>query len=180
MFIWRGWQTTSHLGIPTPSFFKNLIHFFKVLFYIGVQLTYNVVLVSVRMKWSESVSRSACPTLCDPVDCSPPGSSDHGILQATILEWVALPPSRGSPWPRDPSHLGLLHCRQFLYHLSHQGMAWMAIKKWGYFFPSISMVLNFLHYNHLGAFKTLLCLGHSPYKLNESLGGRVKVSLIFM
>ena len=33
----------------------------------------------------------ACPTLCDPVDCSPPGSSVHGILQARILEWVAIP-----------------------------------------------------------------------------------------
>ena len=31
-----------------------------------------------------------CPTLCDPVDCSPPGSSIHGILQARILEWVAI------------------------------------------------------------------------------------------
>ena len=32
----------------------------------------------------------SCPTLCDPVDCSPPGSSVHGILQARILEWVAI------------------------------------------------------------------------------------------
>ena len=31
-----------------------------------------------------------CPTLCDPMDCSPPGSSVHGILQARILEWVAI------------------------------------------------------------------------------------------
>ena len=37
-----------------------------------------------------------CLTLCDPMDCSPPGSSVHGILQARILEWVAIPFSRGS------------------------------------------------------------------------------------
>ena len=37
-----------------------------------------------------------CPTLGDPVDCSPPGSSVHGILQARILEWVAISSSRGS------------------------------------------------------------------------------------
>ena len=37
-----------------------------------------------------------CLTLCDPMDCSPPGSSVHGILQARILEWVAMPSSRGS------------------------------------------------------------------------------------
>ena len=38
-------------------------------------------------------------TLCDPVDCSPPGSSLHGIFQAKILEWVAISSSRGSPDP---------------------------------------------------------------------------------
>ena len=37
-----------------------------------------------------------CPTLCDPTDCSPPGSSVHRILQARILEWIAIPFSRGS------------------------------------------------------------------------------------
>ena len=42
-----------------------------------------------------------CLTLCDSVDCSPPGSSVRGILQVRILEWVAMPSSRGSPWPRD-------------------------------------------------------------------------------
>ena len=42
-----------------------------------------------------------CPTLCDALNCSPPGSSVHGILQARILEWVAIPFSRGSSWPRD-------------------------------------------------------------------------------
>ena len=40
-----------------------------------------------------------CPTLCDPMDCSPPGSSVRGILQATILKWVAMPSSRGSSDP---------------------------------------------------------------------------------
>ena len=47
------------------------------------------------------LSRFSCATLCDPVDCSPPGSSVHGILQAGILEWVAMPSSRGSSQPRD-------------------------------------------------------------------------------
>ena len=43
----------------------------------------------------------SCPTLCNPMDCSPPGSSVHGILQARILEWIAIPFSRGSSRPRD-------------------------------------------------------------------------------
>ena len=43
----------------------------------------------------------SCPTLCDPMDCSPSGSSVHGILQARILEWEAIPFSRGCSGPRD-------------------------------------------------------------------------------
>ena len=43
----------------------------------------------------------SCSTLCDSMDCSPWGSSVHGILQARIMEWVAISFSRGSPWPRD-------------------------------------------------------------------------------
>ena len=43
----------------------------------------------------------SCLTLCDPMDCSPPGSSVHGISQARILEWVTFPFSRGSSQPRD-------------------------------------------------------------------------------
>ena len=50
--------------------------------------------------------------------CSPPSSSVHGILQGRILEWVVIPFSRGSSWPRDWNP-GLLHCRQIVYLLSH-------------------------------------------------------------
>ena len=47
----------------------------------------------------------SCPTLCCPMDCSPPGSSVHGILQARIVEWVAIPFSRGSSLPRDQTRV---------------------------------------------------------------------------
>ena len=50
---------------------------------------------------SESEVAQSCLTLCDSMDCSPPGSSVHGILQARILEWVAISFSRGSSRPRD-------------------------------------------------------------------------------
>ena len=49
-----------------------------------------------------------CPTLCDPMDHGPPGSSVHGILQARILEWVAMPSSRGSSQPRDQTQVSHL------------------------------------------------------------------------
>ena len=59
-------------------------------------------------------------TLCGPMNCSLPGSSVHSILQARILEWVAISYSRGSSQPRDRTW-GLLGCMQILGYLSHQG-----------------------------------------------------------
>ena len=47
----------------------------------------------------------SCPTLCDPMARSPPGSSVHGILQANVLEWVAISSSRGSSQPRDQTQV---------------------------------------------------------------------------
>ena len=67
-------------------------------------------------KESESEVTQLGPTLYDPMDCSLPGSSIHGIFQAGVLEWVAMSLSRGSS---QGSKLGLQHCRQMLYHLSH-------------------------------------------------------------
>ena len=64
------------------------------------------------------VARS-CPTLCDPTDCSPPVSSVHGIFEARILEWIAIPFSRGI-FLTQGSNPGLLHCRRTLYHLSYR------------------------------------------------------------
>ena len=60
----------------------------------------------------------SCPTLCDLMDCSQPGSSDYGILQARTLEWVSMPSSRGSAQPCDQIHIYYVHCsgRQVLYH----------------------------------------------------------------
>ena len=69
--------------------------------------------------WGEVSVRQPCPTLCDPMDGSPPGSSVHGILQARTLEWVATP-FIGSSRPRDRTQASCL-CRQILYCVSHQG-----------------------------------------------------------
>ena len=52
---------------------------------------------------SESDIAQSCPTLCNPMDCSLPGSSIHGIFQARVLEWAAISFSRGSSRPRDRS-----------------------------------------------------------------------------
>ena len=61
------------------------------------------------VKWSAQ----SCLTLCEPMDCSPPGSSIHGILQARILEWVAISFSRGSLQPRDQTQVSHIAGRRF-------------------------------------------------------------------
>ena len=53
-----------------------------------------------RQKGRKELVAQSYPALCDPMDCSLPGSSVHGILQARILEWVAIPFSKGSSLPR--------------------------------------------------------------------------------
>ena len=62
-----------------------------------------------------------CPTLCNPMDYSPSGSSVHGILQARILEWVAMPSPRRSARPRGRTCVSYISCdgRQVLYHWRH-------------------------------------------------------------
>ena len=68
-------------------------------------------------------SLQSCPNLCNPQDCSPPGSSVHGTSQARIMEWVAISFSRGSSRPRDPTNVSCVSYigRQILYPLNHLG-----------------------------------------------------------
>ena len=68
------------------------------------------------------LSPQSCPTLSDPMDCSPPGSSVHGIRQARILEWVAIP-FRGPSQPRHRPCMSYISCigRWVLYHSCHLG-----------------------------------------------------------
>ena len=72
--------------------------------------------VNKRFLWNESAMltccsiQKSCPTFCNPMDCSPPGSSVQGIFQARVLEWVAISSSKWSSWPRDPTHVSCITC----------------------------------------------------------------------
>ena len=94
--------------LPNLGWNPGLLHCRRILYPLSHQ------------KERKKVVAQSCLTLCDPMDCSPPGSFIHGILQARILEWVAisLPQEIFLTQGLNP---GLLHCRQTLYHLSHQG-----------------------------------------------------------
>ena len=71
----------------------------RKLFEITYKFSFNMY-ESITGKVKESEVSPQCPTLCDPMDCSLPGSSVYGIFQARVLEWVAIFFSRGSSWPR--------------------------------------------------------------------------------
>ena len=79
----------------------------------GLQAWEDEIMKAYLSLKSESEVAQSCPTLCDPVDCSLPGFSVHGILQARILEWVIISFSRGI-FPTQGSNPGLPHWRQTL------------------------------------------------------------------
>ena len=66
-----------------------------ILYSSGLFIQTNVKVLAIQL----------CLTLCDSTDCSPPGSSVHGTLQARIQEWIAIPFSRGSSLPRDQTQV---------------------------------------------------------------------------
>ena len=79
-------------------------------------------ILSTSSSWLPSCvdaqSLQSSPTLYNPMDCSPPGSSVHGIPQARILEWGTMPSSRGSSPPRDQTRVSYVSCtgRCVFYH----------------------------------------------------------------
>ena len=87
-------------------------------------LTYSVkVTLCVCMIVTQS-----CPTLWDPVHCSPPGSSVHRILQARILQWIAIPFSRVSSWPRDRTRISHIEGRFFTIWATRRTWKWLIMK----------------------------------------------------
>ena len=116
--------------------FQLLIPLFITLyFFLSVRDTIYVSAKSLQL----------CPTLCDPMECSLPGFSVHGIFQARILEWAATSSSRGSSWPRDRA---LVSCvsfigRRVLYHHAHTYKFRLSIQV---FLAFCDFSLSFLHF----------------------------------
>ena len=85
-------KVLEHYLVSTEVYFsmEPLLGYFAY-FYFKKYLDFRVCMLVAQ----------SCLTLCNPMNCSPPGSSVHGILQARILEWFAISFSRVSSWPRD-------------------------------------------------------------------------------
>ena len=100
-------------GPPTPS--KSYVRSQQPVSQNVTLFRARVFTEVIKLKWchwkvKESFAQLS-PTLGDPMDCSPPSFSVHGILQARILEWVAMPSSRGPSWPRDQIHIFFIASR---------------------------------------------------------------------
>ena len=112
---WDNTQTACPLGCLTwcPLVLKRERAF--LCFLQGRLAKFKCIIYSSKYKqirtlsWCVGASLLLCQTLCESMDCSPPGSSVLGILQARILEWVAMPSSRGSFWPWDRTYVVLYH-----------------------------------------------------------------------
>ena len=108
----------------------------------------------------------SCPILCDPMDCNPPGSSVHGILQARILEWVAMTFSRGSSWFRDWTRVSHIAGRFFTIWVT--GDASRVWEKWvkclGRLCPWLVFILSVSLYDasNYPLTKNLLSASHHP------------------
>ena len=117
----------STVVMPTPCWWrrKSMLRLAVIVFSPTVissrslnlvcQVTCVCVCVCARVCVRICAPAQPCPTLCDPMDCSPPGSSVHGIFQSRILEWVAISFSKGSSPPRDGIHISCIG-RWILYH----------------------------------------------------------------
>ena len=106
------YKEISHIGhIPETSFYINYL-FKYLIFKCSHILKYKGLgLIWICGRWVYVLVTQSCPTLCDPMDYSLPGSSVHGIFKARILEWVAISFSRGSSQSRDRTHVSCIACR---------------------------------------------------------------------
>ena len=114
-----------------------------------------------------------CLSLCNPTDCSPPGSPVHGIFQARILEQVSIPYSRVSSRPRDHTCVSCISCigRQILHHLSHLGSP-SRLPDWVYCYvplaPPIcgwSFLISFQYLDTLGEYSSGILQNVPPFGL---------------
>ena len=106
--------------------------------------------VSCSGRWwkIKVLAAQSCPILCDPMDCSPSGSSVQGILQARILKWVAIPFSRGSSWSADWTWVSCIAGRFFTVWATREATAVsFVIYSWCLFFFHAFLCLCAVLYN---------------------------------
>ena len=138
------WTWNVDFFIPTNDF-TLVLHVYLSLNIHRIGLPVFKLYIDGIIKWSE-VTQS-CPTLCDPMDWRPPGSSVHGIFQARVLEWVAISFSRGSSRPRDRTRVSWVVGRRFTIGAKRE--AWQAYKTSVLFSACCSFSVVFAWFIHV-------------------------------
>ena len=127
------------------SILPGMLSYFKVKYRHIWEIQCFGIMTPLKMKLimlgNELLVAQSCPTLCNPMDCSSPVSSVHGILQARILKWVAISFSRGSSRPRDGTQTRSAALRVDSSPPESPGIMlyYSDITEWSYF-PSLSKV----------------------------------------
>ena len=100
-----------YLGSTIHNMSFSILYYYRIYIYIIYILILLYIFLSLySFMCMHAQCTQLCSTLHDPMDCSSPGSTVHGILQARILEWVAMPSSKGSFQLRDRTHASCVSC----------------------------------------------------------------------
>ena len=134
-FIFWHWETRLILSTCTSLFVQSSIsdHFqiYAIIFTFDMPRILSTLMVCVCVLVAQ-----LCLTLGKPMDCSPPGSSVHGMLQARIMEWVAISFSRGSSWSRDRTLVSCIAGRFFTTWTTREAQSNMVL------FDNVSYIKN--------------------------------------
>ena len=105
---------------------------------INIMLSHYFTIARFISHWSEMLVTQSCLTLCNPMDCTLPGPSLHGILQARMLECIAMPSSRGSSPPRDQTQLS---------HISRHNTNILGVRLWYLIFWKLCVYIKYIKDN---------------------------------
>ena len=109
-FLWFAWNTFRWSSLLLFVLFQMWGHTIACYFISAYCMHFNFLPEFVTF---ESEVAQLCLTLCDPIDCSLPGSSVHGIFQTIVLEWIAISFSKGSSQPRARTQVSHIVDRRF-------------------------------------------------------------------
>ena len=111
-------QMTTSFCFVSIWFLPHFSHQFLQIPYFVVPFKKNFTSSGIILPYFMCSVAQSCPTLCDPVDCSPLGLSVHRISQARLWEWVAISSSRASSWPKDHIQVSCVSSigKKILYH----------------------------------------------------------------
>ena len=97
----QDWERSVFIPVPKKGNTKECSNYRTIALISHASKVMLKILQTRLQQYVNRVHAQSCPTLCDPMDCIPSGSSVHGILQTRILEWIAISYSRGSSQPRN-------------------------------------------------------------------------------